>query len=128
PGAVQGSVAGGINDRGQIVGNIGDASGISHGFLLSAGNFMTIDFLGALDTSAAFGITANGEIVGFCDDSNGVEIHGFTLIAGNFSTVDFPGSFLTEAVRANEAGQMVGIYNLAGQHSFLATPNPIQKP
>ena len=120
-------MAGGINDRGQIVGNFSDASGISHGFLLSAGNFMTIDFPGALDDTAAFGITANGEIVGFYDDSNGV-IHGFTLIAGNFNNVDSPGAFLTEAVRANEAGQIVGIYNLAGQHGFLATPNPIQKP
>ena len=116
-----------MNDLDQVVGTYVDSTGNTHGFLLSAGNFTTIDFPGALDDTAAFGITANGEIVGLYDDSNGV-IHGFALIAGNFNTVDFPGAFLTEAVRANEAGQMVGIYNLAGQHGFLATPNPIQKP
>jgi hypothetical protein len=123
PGAVQGTVAGEINDRGQIVGNFGDASGITHGFLLSAGNFSTIDFPGALDLTFPSGITANGKIVGSYDDSNGV-IHGFILIASNFSTVDFPGAFLTKAVRMNEVGQIVGIYNLAGQHGFLATPSP----
>lgn len=64
--------------------------------------------------------------MGFYDDNNGV-FHGFTLIAGNFSTVDFPGAFLTETVRVNEAGQIVGIYALAGQHGFLATPIPVQK-
>ncbi len=127
PGAVQGTVAGGINDRGQIVGNFGDASGITHGFLLSGGNLSTIDFPGALDTTAPFGISANGEIVGFYDDSNGV-LHGFTLIAGNFSTVDFPGGFNTLAFRVNEAGQIVGRYNLSGQHGFLATPSLIGKP
>jgi hypothetical protein len=109
------------------VGNYDDVSGITHGFLLSAGSFSTIDFPGALDSTAPSSITAKGEISGFYDDSNGV-LHGFTLIAGNFGTVDFPGAFLTEAFRANEAGQIVGIYNLAGQHGFLATPNPIQKP
>ncbi len=126
PGAVA-TVAGGINNLGQIVGNYDDVSGITHGFLLSAGNFTTIDFPGTSDLTTASGISANGEIVGFFFDNNGV-LHGFSLIAGNFSTVDFPGAFLTEAFRVNEAGQIVGIYNLAGQHGYLATANPIQKP
>jgi len=86
-----------------------------------------IDFPGALGETAPFGIAADGEIVGFYDDSNGTE-HGFTLITGNFSTLDFPGAFLTDAFRVNEAGQIVGIYNLAGAHGFLATPAPIQRP
>jgi len=73
-----------------------------------------------------FGINTNREIVGFYDDSNGV-LHGFTLIAGNFSAIDFPGAFQTSAFRVNQAGQIVGIYNLFGQHGFLPTPNPIQK-
>jgi hypothetical protein len=41
---------------------------------------------------------------------------GFTLIAGEFSTVDYPGAGFTEAIRVNEAGQLVGSYILAGQH------------
>jgi hypothetical protein len=116
-----------MNDLSQVVGTYNDPAGNQHGFLLSAGNFASIDFPGALDTTQLFDITADGKIVGFYDDNNGV-FHGFTLIAGTFSTLDFPGAFLTEAVRANEAGQIVGVYNLAGQHGFLASPNPIQKP
>jgi uncharacterized membrane protein len=126
PGVVA-TVAGGINNRGQIVGNYGEVSGITHVYLLSAGTFTTIDVPGTLDLTAASGISANGEIVGFFFDNNGV-LHGFTLSAGNFSNVDFPGAFATEAFRANEAGQIVGIYNLAGQHGFLATPSQISNP
>jgi len=120
------TVAGGINAQGQIVGNFGDASGKFHGFLLSAGNFTAIDFPGAFSVTSPFGINSNGEIVGFYDDSNG-NLHGFTLMDGNFSTVDFPGGFNTQAVRVNEAGQIVGIYFSSGQHGFLATPIPKQK-
>jgi hypothetical protein len=55
-------------------------------------------------------------------------LHGFTLIAGDFTTLDFPGAFGTQAIRVNEAGQIVGYYFLAGQHGFLATPRQIGKP
>ena len=53
-------------------------------------------------------------------------LHGFRLQAGNFSTVDFPGAFGTFAIHANDPGQIVGFYNLNGQHGFLATPLPGQ--
>jgi uncharacterized membrane protein len=109
------------------VGNYDDSSGNSHGFLLSAGNFTTIDFPGAFDVTAPFGIAANGEIVGEYFDNNGIS-HGFTLVGGNFSTLDFPGAVQTRATRVNEAGQIIGDYFLSGQHGYLATPNPIQKP
>ena len=126
-GAEGGTAAGAINDRGQIVGNYLDASGIIHGFLLIAGSFSPIDVPGALDATEPGGIAAHGEIVGRFDDNNGTE-HGFTLIAGKFSTVDYPGAGFTEAIRVNDLGQIVGSYILAGQHAYLATPNPIRKP
>jgi len=122
PGAVGGTVAGDINERGQIVGNYGDGSGDAHGFLLSDGNFTTIDFPGAFSTTAPFDITANGDIVGIYNDDSGLT-HGFELDQGTFSTIDFPGARQTSATKMNEAGQVVGFYNLAGQHGFLATPN-----
>ena len=122
PGAAQGTVAGGINDLGQIVGNFGDAAGNGHGFLLSAGKLTTIDFPGAFSMTIPFGINSSGEIVGWYDDSNGI-LHSFTLRAGNFSTVDFPNSSGTRAIRANEAGQIVGSYFSSGEHGFLATPS-----
>jgi len=123
PGAVGQTVAGDINERGQIVGNYEDASGKLHGFLLSNGNFTTFDFPGAFSTTVPFGIAANGDIAGAYNDNSGLA-HGFQLQQGSFTTIDFPGARQTQAVRVNETGQIVGFYNLAGQHGFLATPNP----
>ena len=54
------------------------ADGITnHGFLLSRGNFSTIDFPGALLTFAS-DINANGETVGFYVDAS-FNVHGFLL-------------------------------------------------
>ena len=127
PGAVQGTVAGAINDLGQIIGNYGDPSGDAHGFLLSGGKFTTIDFPGALSTTSPSGINIWGEIVGFYDDSNGV-LHAFSLIAGKFHTIDFPASSSTFAFRVNDRGQIVGQYFSSGSHGFLATPSLKQAP
>lgn len=74
---------GGINERGDIVGAYCDSalpclmvpSG-THGFLISGGDFTTIDVPGAIGT-AAFGINARGDIVGQYADSTGN--HGFLL-------------------------------------------------
>jgi probable HAF family extracellular repeat protein len=87
PGAVEstpacfgngGTVAFGINPEDAIVGVYCGADGMTnHGFLLSQGNFSTIDFPGALFTDAV-GINSNGDIVGeYIDGSAG--IHGFLL-------------------------------------------------
>jgi len=121
PGAV-GTVATKITDRGQIFGNYDDAFGNTHGFLLSNGNFTTIDFPGAFSLTAVTG-NANGDIVGDYDDHSGL-LHAFQLQQGSFGTIDFPGAVQTFAAAVNEPGQVVGFYNLAGQHGFLATPNP----
>jgi probable HAF family extracellular repeat protein len=123
PGAVAFTAATAINERGEIIGNYGDASGKTHGFLLSNGNFTTIDFPGAFSGTSVFGIAANRDIVGSYNDDSGLT-HGFQLQQGSFSTIDFPGAGLTLAAKVSEAGQVVGFYNLAGQHGFLATPNP----
>lgn len=120
PGAVD-TIAGGINDPGQIVGLYDDSAGLEHGFLLNKGNFTTIDFPGAFAFTDLIGINSNGVIVGSYDDSS-LGIHGFELRDGNFITVDLPGAFNTVPTKVNSSGLLVGIYNLGGQHGFLATP------
>ena len=62
-GIAQYTAAEGINAAGNIVGAYIDAVGALHGFLLSRGDFTTIDFPGAVATSAN-GIGPSGDIVG----------------------------------------------------------------
>ena len=68
------TVAQGINNRGQIVGLYTDADGTSHGFVLSDGDYTTIDVLGSLWTEV-YSMNAKDEIVGAYEDEDG--IHGF---------------------------------------------------
>lgn len=75
------SEAGGINNSGDLVSNYASATpynfhsvGNLHGFLLSGGDYTTIDFPNAAWT-LAFGINGSDEIVGLYEDASG--IHGF---------------------------------------------------
>ena len=75
------TLAFGINDAGQIVGDYVDSSGGLHGFLYSDGTYTTIDDpLAATNSQGygtlAFGIDNSGEIVGTYSDSSGLD-HGF---------------------------------------------------
>lgn len=64
--------------------------GKGHGFLLSAGQFITIDYPGSRGTIAG-GISSSGDIVGaqFDDQFN---LRGFLLRKGQFSSIDSPGA------------------------------------
>lgn len=97
---------GGINPAGDIVGVYTDAVGMSHGFLLSGGQFTTLDVPGAVSTTAR-GISPGGDIVGqytapvsaapwgdpaYCPAAGSTAcIKGFLYSHGHFSTILFPG-------------------------------------
>jgi probable HAF family extracellular repeat protein len=122
PGATY-SLALGINNAGQIVGQYQDAGYFLHGFLLDVdGSYTTLDPPGAMAPSAN-GINDVGQIVGEYTDGGG--IHGFLRdVDGNYTSLDPPGATLTFANGINDAGQIVGWYLDAGSraHGFLATP------
>ena len=105
---------GGINPGGDIVGTYTDAVGKQHGFLLSGGQFTSIDVPGTLVgttgtlPTVARGIGPNGEIVGqftapvnssapvdspeYCPAAGSTAcIKGFLYSHGKFSAVLFPG-------------------------------------
>jgi len=69
PHTTGGTLALGINDKGQIVGYYKDSSGTSHGFLYSGGTYTTFDDpLGGLCFNLGTfpnGINNNGQIVGY---------------------------------------------------------------
>jgi uncharacterized membrane protein len=122
-----GTVAMGINDIGEVVGNFVDESGDNfhrHGFLRSSkGTFTTFDVPGRTFTSPT-GINNSGQIVGFYADDN-FFFHGFVLHKGVFTFVDVPGASETQIFSINAKGEIVGTYFDADdgeQHGFVGSP------
>jgi probable HAF family extracellular repeat protein len=121
---VFGTVAIGINDLGQIVGDYVDATdGNRHGFLLSQGTYTKpLDPPGS-SLTVAEGINNAGVIVGFYLDANNAQ-HGFLLSNGVYTKVDVPGSTATQINSINPQGEIVGKYNdkKGSTHGFVGTP------
>ena len=124
---VLGTVAFGINDPGEVVGNYVDGpTGVRRGFLRSSkGEYTTFDVPG-VDFTAPQGINNAGQIVGFYADSKDPDFlfHGFVLSKGVFKTVDFPDARETQIFSINAKGEIVGTYFTADgkQHGFLGVP------
>src|SRR5262249_45279611 len=85
PAAAQLSVPTLINNSGEIVGLYTDANFVFHGYLLSHGQFTTLDDPNAGTApgqgSVALGINASGTILGAYIDANFV-FHGYLLSGG----------------------------------------------
>jgi uncharacterized membrane protein len=102
------------------VGFFSDASFIGHGFLLSGGQYTTLDDPNGVFGTSAYGINSRGDIVGAFSDSNA--LHGFLLSGGQYTTLDVPNAAgYTIATGINARGQVVGQYIDAdfNLHGFL---------
>ena len=109
PGATS-TFASGLNSRGDVAGSYRDASGKSHGYLLSDDALTTFDYPGAVYTDAR-GINARGEIVGAYKRSGDrpVDFHGYLRTGdGDFLPVDFPGHLNTIPQRILSNGWILG--------------------
>jgi large repetitive protein len=115
------TVAVGINNLDQIVGNIGG----TQAFVDTNGTIST--FTDANAVTLATGINDSGEIVGFFRDAS-LKIHGFLDINGHFTTLDVPSSLQstvnnpqTRALGINNAGEVVGFFQdfTVQNHGFL---------
>ena len=100
------TLAYGINDAGQIVGDYFDGSA-SHGFLYSGGTFTTLDDPSGTGTSA-HGINAAGQIVGTYLDANGRN-QGFLLdpnrgVFPPYFNIEYPSARETFAYGINDSG------------------------
>ena len=84
----------GINDAGQIVGNISN-SGSFDGFLLSGGTYTPIHDPLATSETFAEGINGAGQIVGWYGNNSGE--HGFLFSNGLYATLDAPSATGTRA-------------------------------
>jgi uncharacterized membrane protein len=117
---------GGINPAGDIVGAYTDAVGMQHGFLLSGGQYTTLDVPGATSTVAR-GISPSGDIVGsyvvpvsaapwgdpaYCPAAGSPACtKGFLYSHGHFSTILFPGHPGAIPTRITPHGSIYGCYH-----------------
>jgi probable HAF family extracellular repeat protein len=128
------SYAFGINVHGVAVGGFCDPAGCNalaaqHGFTYDNGVYTTIDYPQTGATTAAYGINDLGEIVGgFCsgpfpcpEGAFARTAHGFLDDQGAFAQLDYPGSQDTQADAINNAGVIVGAYDInnSGPHGFI---------
>src|SRR5215831_9779841 len=81
----------------------------NHGYKLTNGHFITINFPGAENTFV-HSINNNGDIVGFFKAFNDLKLHGFLrLKSGSFVRLDAPGAFEgTFPSGVNDALKVVG--------------------
>ncbi|WP_341312024.1 hypothetical protein WN982_10880 [Paraburkholderia sp. IMGN_8] len=111
-----------INDQGQVVGIQVDSGGAMHGFLLSNGQYSSVDFPGAIATEAlAINNAPVPVIVGNFTDATGVT-HGFVLRNGVYRQIDYPFATDVSITGINDSEQIVGLYDDApapGVHGFV---------
>jgi uncharacterized membrane protein len=125
------TTASGINSNEDIVGWYNDKKG-THGFLLRAGVYTSIDFPGAAAFTQAWKINDSGEIVGRYTGANDGKYHIFILSNGSFTAVpDVPEAFETAVIEAgglNSNGDIVtqycsakpcGLGSVGDVHGFL---------
>ena len=136
-----GTVAFGINDKGETVGDYvdpdPDAGGRKGFFRSSKGEFTTFDVQGAVITIGE-GINNEGTIVGLYVDEADGSVHGFVvqkknlrsvLQNGDFTAVNvtLPGAVGTQVLSINSKGEIVGLYTTVVdaeevEHGFVGTP------
>ena len=74
--------------RGKSSGNTAIATPLAHGFLYSAGTYVSFDDPSATNGTAATDINNSGQIVGTYRD--GIGTHGFLYSGGTYATIDDP--------------------------------------
>lgn len=96
----------------------GMPAGVAHlktpGFLLQGGRYTTVEVPGSRTETNLAGINEQGEIVGSYDRDADRHFHGFLRArSGKITGIDVPGALGTAALKVNNRGQVVGVYNEA---------------
>ncbi len=92
---------------------------LTSSFLYDHGVVTPIVIPGNSDSVGATGINNNGQIVGWYGPGNSL---GFLYSGGSFTTISIPGVLDTTPFGLNDAGSVVGFYDLGGlgnRHGFL---------
>ena len=120
PGAVE-TVAGSINNRGEIAGYYRDTKDRWHGFVLVGSTFATIDYPKAKNTQV-WRMNDSGQIAGRYAGGDGT-YHLFRLTNGQFETFDFPGGVETAPGAYSHMG---GLNNNGDLVTAYASASPYQ--
>ena len=105
------TVAYGINNNGEVVGDYVPAGGDSpvESFTYSNGTYKKVRSYPKATSTYAEGLNNNGDIVGFYADVN-FGYHGFILKDGEFTSYDPPGSIETFASAINDDDVAIGAF------------------
>lgn len=109
------TVATGINNGGQIVGNyttVALTPQKSNGFIYNGSTFTTLNVSGAVLTQPK-GINNSGQVVGYFE-SPAASAHGFLYSGGTFTTFDYPGATYTNFQSINDSGTITGVAGISG--------------
>jgi hypothetical protein len=103
-----------INNRGEMVGAYADRSDVIRSFLRSRnGRYTIIDPPDSFPNEELADINNRGEIVGFADEDgdNAAGARGFLRTRrGRYVAIEVPGAGSTVPFKANDRGQVVGLY------------------
>src|ERR1043166_1193150 len=112
-----------INERGDIVGEFIDSSGVTRGFVrFSNGSFSApiVDPNDTVGFTEGRGINNSGLVCGDYIGSDGINSHGFFLSGGIFTEYDVPGAPSTAVLGINDPGDFAGAFDPDGSGILLA--------
>src|SRR5215471_10181819 len=113
PGAGNNTLPQKINERGDIVGEFIDSSGVVRGFVrFSDGSFSApiVDPNDTVGFTEGRGINNPRTVVGDYVISDGT-VHSFLLSGGTFTEYDLPGALQTNLLSINEPGDLTGTFD-----------------
>jgi hypothetical protein len=111
-----------INERGDVVGEYVDSSGVARGFVrFSDGSFSApiVDPNDTVGFTEGRGINNSRTVAGDYAISDGT-LHSFFLSGGTFTEYDVPGTVQTNLLSINDAGDFTGGFDPDGSGIFQA--------
>jgi len=122
PGTGNSSLPQKINERGDVVGEFIDSTGVTRGFVrFSDGSFSDpiVDPNDTVGFTEGRGINNSRTVAGDYATSDGT-LHSFFLSGGTFTEYDVPGSVQTNLLSINDAGDFTGGFDPDGSGVFQA--------
>jgi len=122
PGTGNSSLPQKINERGDVVGEFIDSTGVTRGFVrFSDGSFSDpiVDPNDTVGFTEGRGINNSRTVAGDYATSDGT-LHSFFLSGGTFTEYDVPGAVQTNLLSINDAGDFTGGFDPDGSGVFQA--------